>query len=156
MGDDGRAAEPTVIRPASVILRFGDTEVAMHGRPLGKRKRVQITIGLVILAWATQLLLHQWGYGAEVEPTPAVLADVPPVAAHAPPAPHERFIPARPSAAGATIELRPEATVFGPEVRLKQICRWSNHDAAVFLPIAELIVLRFDSKAPYKSIGIDE
>ena len=127
----------------------------MYGRPLGKRKRIQITIGLVILAWATQLLLHQWGYGAEVEPIPAILADPPPKSP-APAAPPERFIPARPSAAGATIELRAEATVFGPEVRLKQICRWSNHDAAVFLPIAELVVLRFDGKAPYKSIGLDE
>ena len=49
----------------------------MYGRPLGKRKRIQITILLVILAWATQLLLHQWGYGAEVEPVPNVLADAP-------------------------------------------------------------------------------
>jgi len=131
----------------------------MYGRPLGKRKRIQITIGLVILAWATQLLLHQWGYGAEAEPTPAVLADAPaPAPARAPAAvPAERFIAARPSVAGgATIELRPEATVFGPEVRLKQICRWSNHDAAVFLPIADLVVLRFDGRAPFKSIGLDE
>src|SRR5436305_601965 len=59
----------------------------MYGRPLGKRKRIQITIGLVILAWATQLLLHQWGYGAEVEPTPNVLADPPAGPARAPQAP---------------------------------------------------------------------
>ena len=37
-------------------------------RPLGMRKTVQLMVILTILAWATQTLLSQWGYGA----TPAV------------------------------------------------------------------------------------
>ena len=34
------------------------------GRPLGMRKTVQLMVILTILAWATQTLLSQWGYGA--------------------------------------------------------------------------------------------
>lgn len=36
-----------------------------NGRPLGTRKRMQLLIAIVLIAWATQTLLHQWGYGAE-------------------------------------------------------------------------------------------
>ncbi len=37
----------------------------MNGRPLGVRKKVQLLVILTLLAWATQTLFHQWGYGAE-------------------------------------------------------------------------------------------
>ena len=37
------------------------------GRPLGIRKTVQLMVILTILAWATQTLLSQWGYGAVLE-----------------------------------------------------------------------------------------
>jgi len=75
-----------------------------NGRPLGMRKRMQVVIAVVLLAWATQALLHQWGYGAEV----------------AAQAPAEKFVPASSRlAAPVTIELRGEATVVGAEVRLK-------------------------------------
>jgi hypothetical protein len=43
------------------------TEVAtamMNGRPVGVRKRVQYLVILAILAWATQILVQQWGFGA--------------------------------------------------------------------------------------------
>ncbi len=40
----------------------------MNNRPLGKRKQVQLLVVLTLLAWATQTLLHQWGYGQEVAP----------------------------------------------------------------------------------------
>ena len=33
---------------------------------ISKRKTVQLMVALTILAWATQTLLHQWGFGAEV------------------------------------------------------------------------------------------
>ncbi len=37
----------------------------MNGRPtLGMRKTVQMMVILTILAWATQTLFAQWGYGA--------------------------------------------------------------------------------------------
>jgi len=37
-----------------------------NGRPLSKKKQVQVMIALTILAWATQTLRHQWGFGADV------------------------------------------------------------------------------------------
>ena len=43
-----------------------------NGR-INKRKTVQFMIGLTIIAWATQTLLHQWGFGAEV--TAATMSD---------------------------------------------------------------------------------
>src|SRR3954454_3461592 len=44
---------------------FCNTEVAMNGRPLSMRKKVQIMVALTLLAWATQTLLHQWAHAAE-------------------------------------------------------------------------------------------
>ena len=32
---------------------------------LSKRKQVQLLVVLTILAWATQTLMHQWGFGQE-------------------------------------------------------------------------------------------
>ncbi len=117
----------------------------MNGRPIGMRKTVRLMVILTILAWATQTLFHQWGYGAEVAPQ-----DVPPMAS-------EKFVPGprmdRPS---ATLELRSEARVNGAEVRLKQICRWSDADAPMFATAGELVVLRFDGNAPFKAITLDD
>ena len=36
-------------------------------RPFSKRKTIQLMVILTILAWATQTLFHQWGYGATIE-----------------------------------------------------------------------------------------
>ena len=44
-----------------------------------------------------------------------------------------------------TLELRQEATIYGPDVTLKQVCRWSDADAAVFTPIADLTLLQFST-----------
>ena len=38
-------------------------------RPLGVRKTVQLLVILTLLAWATQTLFHQWGYGAIIGTT---------------------------------------------------------------------------------------
>src|SRR5258708_1833575 len=101
-----------------------------NGRPLGMRKRVQVAIAVVLLAWATQTLIHQWGFGAEIPTTDAV----------------EKFVPgAGRMDAGATLELRGEATVYGPDVKLRQICRWSDTNAAMFAPVADLVVTRVKS-----------
>src|SRR5215208_2390164 len=95
-------------------------------RPLGTRKTIQLMVILTILAWATQTLLHQWGFGAEVSGVE--------------PAAQEKFL----YGGGATLEVRGEATVVGTEVKLKQVCRWSNADAAVFDPIGDLVLTRLD------------
>lgn len=113
-----------------------------NGRPLGMRKRMQVVIAVVLLAWATQTLLHQWGYGAEVSADGAAA---------------EKFVPgAARYAAGATLEIRGDATVIGSEVKLKQICRWSDADAQVFLPVANLAITRIKPGSPFRSITIDQ
>src|SRR5205807_1434687 len=92
----------------------------------------------VLLAWATQTLLHQWGYGAEVGGS-------------------ERFVPGGAHLAEpATLELRGEATILGADVKLKQVCRWSNRDAQFFAPVADLTISRVTSHAPFRAVTIDE
>jgi flagella basal body P-ring formation protein FlgA len=113
-----------------------------NGRPLGLRKRIQVVIAVVLLAWATQTLLHQWGFGAEVFPSADGV---------------EKFVPGTARlAAGATLEVRGDATIVGAEVKLKQICRWCDADAAVFAPVADLIILRINHGSPFRSITVDQ
>src|SRR4051812_34620985 len=113
-------------------------EVAMmnNGRPLSVKKKVQLLVALTILAWATQTLFHQWGYGQEIAA--------------------ERFIAPIPrSGPGATLELRSEASVVGGDVTLKQICRWSDSDVKQFAPIADLVIVRLAQEKPFKTIDIE-
>ena len=130
-----------------------------NGRPLTNKQLVRLSLGLTILAWATQVLFSQWGYGAEVATNAA--ASIAPAAdsggAGRPAADAERFVAARPTlAVGATLELRSEATTVGPEVRLKQVARWSNRDAAFFEQAGELVLARLDAKRPYRVIDLAE
>ena len=63
-----------------------------NGRPLTMRKKVQLLLGLTILAWATQTLFAQWSRGAEA----FVARDAQPATArterrrHRPPFPNRR------------------------------------------------------------------
>src|SRR5205814_7583277 len=119
-----------------------DMEVAMltpNGR-ISKRKTVQLMVALTILAWATQTLLHQWGFGAEITAQETI----------------EKFVPATSTGFGATLEMRPEATIVGAEVKLKQVCRWSDFDNTVLAPLADLVVARIVPGKPFKSISINE
>jgi len=114
-------------------------------RPLGIRKTVQLMVILTILAWATQTLLSQWGYGA-VQGAPTTRESA-------------SFVPAaggRANAAVATLEVRGEATVIGGDVKLKQICRWSKKDAAFFTPIADLVIARLGTDSPYRTLSVAE
>jgi len=101
-------------------------------RPLSKKKQVLLLVALTLLAWATQTLFAQWARG------------------------QERFVPADPRAAVATLELRGEAVVVGSEVTLRQIARWSKRDDDAFAPLASLVVLRLDAREPYRSISLAE
>ena len=117
----------------------------MNGSPLGTRKKVQLMVALTILAWATQTLLHQWGYGAGVttqERTPQA---------------SEKFVPGTARfAAGATLELRAEATVLGAEVKLRQVCRWSSADDAVFAPLADLVLVRLTEGKAFGPVTLEQ
>ncbi len=117
-------------------------------RPLGMRKTVQLMVILTILAWATQTLLSQWGYGATPAAPAAVASE-----------PTESFVPAASGVHGAkgstaTLEIRGEATVIGDAVKLKQVCRWNAKDNAFFAPFAELVVTRLDTNAPYRALTV--
>ncbi|MDB5353554.1 MAG: flagella basal body P-ring formation protein FlgA [Phycisphaerales bacterium] len=117
----------------------------MYPRPISNRKKVQFLVALTILAWATQVLMHQLARGEEAPAPPPE-----PVAS-------ERFVPGTARfAAGATLELRGEATVTGAEVKLRQICRWADSDRDVFAPVAELTIARLTGTAPFQAVTIDE
>jgi flagella basal body P-ring formation protein FlgA len=122
-----------------------------NGRPLPLRKQVQFLVALTILAWATQTLLAQWSKGAEVATPPE----------GSPSSSSSAFVQPREGAGdaplrGGTLELRAEARVHGGEVRLKQVCRWSDADAAMFAPVADLVLARLEGRRPYKVIEVRE
>jgi hypothetical protein len=124
-------------------------EVAMmnNGRPLTKKQAVRLMVGLTILAWATETLLKQWGFGQEISTTAP--------AGQVEPEPAEKFVPGSPRyLAGATLEMRSEATVIGGEVRLKQVCRWSDQDKAIFDPIGDLVLVHLSAGKPFEAISM--
>ncbi len=105
-----------------------------NDNPRGISRNMRFTLAVLILAWATQLLLHQWGYGAQM---------------------NEVFVPAavRP---GAVLELRDEAQITGGQVTLRQIARWSSQDDAALAPLADLVVGRLEEKSPFMSLSLDQ
>lgn len=125
-------------------------------RPLTRRQTARLVVGTAILAWATQLLLQQWGYGATIEEIRkeevAAVNDVA-LGALLQNQTVERFVPpadARP----ARLELRAEATIVGEEVYLRQIARWNEIDSATFAPVADLVITRIGSG--FKAITLAE
>jgi len=120
-------------------------------RPLSKRKTVQALVILTILAWATQTLLHEWGYGQQIQSEQPLTTMSPDMIEG------EKFVLSdRPAVVGGTLELRAEATVVGSEVKLKQICRWSDADAALFTPIADLTIARLSEGTAFRVLSVDD
>lgn len=127
----------------------------MNNRGLGKRKQVQLLVVLTLLAWATQTLLRQWGYGQEV--APASPSDQTASASASDFSGDEKFVPGDSVGSPAgTLELRQEASISGPDVTLKQVCRWSDADAAVFTPIADLTLLHLPDQVSFRTITVDD
>ncbi len=136
-----------------------------NGRPLGKKKTVQLLILLTVLAWATQTLIHQWGFGDETDATPDAANAPAAINAPAPaPAPDpdavgpEQFVSGGSSEAvvAATLELKSEATIVGSDVKLKQVCRWNTTDDTILAPIADLTVYHIDGPTPFHSLSVDD
>lgn len=124
----------------------------MNGRPLSKAKQVRILVALTILAWATQTLLHQWGYGQVIESVDPLATAPVSTSVEA-----EKFVPPSPLLARAgTLELRGEATIFGTQITLKQLCRWSDADANAFTSVADLVIDHIDKGNVYKTISLDD
>lgn len=118
-----------------------------NGRPLTKKQQVRVMVALTILAWATQTLFKQWGYGAQLPATQPSRGDE--LA--------ERFVPVTTLyPRGVTLEVRSNATVIGGEVKLRQICRWSDRDKGLFDPIGDLILVRLAPDTPFKAVSVDE
>lgn len=113
----------------------------MPGSPLSDRKKLRLMMALTIFAWATQTLLHQWGAHGQEAPA-------------GPPASTEQFVPG--DGAAAILELKSEATATGAEVKLRQICRWSDADRAFTAPLAELVIARFEGNAAFASISLEQ
>jgi flagella basal body P-ring formation protein FlgA len=127
-----------------------ESENRMNNRRLNKRKQVQFLVVLTILTWATQTLLHQWGYGQEVTQSDQATqaADLPG---------DLKFVPSDSlSTPTGNLELRREATVSGADVTLKQVCRWSDSDAAVFTPIADLTLVHLPNQVSFRTITIED
>jgi flagella basal body P-ring formation protein FlgA len=62
----------------------------------------------------------------------------------------ELFVPRNRITAIGMLELRHDAVVTGPQVKLREICRWSEDQSASFLPIADLVIDKLDSQRPKK------
>src|SRR3954470_13929830 len=97
-------------------------------RPADIRKMIQGLIILTLLAWATQTLVSQWGFGDEV------------------------FISPR---SNVVLELKSEAAVVGNEIRLNQLVRCGGAND-VMEQTGDLIVARFVSGKASRSIDLDE
>jgi flagella basal body P-ring formation protein FlgA len=127
----------------------------MNNRRLTKRKQAQLFVLLTALAWATQTLLHQWGYGQEVPSVPlsdaAALAAMPDVPGG------EKFVPGDAnSTPTGTLEMRQDASVYGADITLKQVCRWSDEDAPAFTPIADLTLVHLAAGVSFRTISVDD
>ncbi len=109
----------------------------MYRRRPNARKQAQMVVVALVLAMATQLLLHQWGYGAEL-PTPG----------------SEKFIGPS-SGTGTVIELRSEAAVIGDSITLRQVARWSSADKTVMDPMADLVLTRFSGDSPFEPVNVE-
>jgi flagella basal body P-ring formation protein FlgA len=100
-------------------------------------------------------LLHQWGYGQEVGSVAA--SDAAAVTAMPDLPGGEKFVPDEANSTPAgTLELRQEASIYGADITLKQVCRWSDADAAVFTPIADLTLVHLPAGVSFRSITVDD
>lgn len=122
-----------------------------NGKPLTNKQTVRFMVGLTILAWATQTLVHQWGYGQTIQSTESFVGDR--TSANS-----AMTLPAMAAtpAVGTTLELRPEASVIGGDVMLRQICRWSDRDKSMFDPIGDLVLAHVGEQQPFRTLNLNE
>jgi flagella basal body P-ring formation protein FlgA len=132
---------------------------------------------LTLLAWATQTLFHQWGYGGlilETGPAPAEQDSAP----YLPPAPNltptlapnlvpdltiplapaleAPEAPAEPQPLGITLELRSQIRADGTKLTLRDVCRWSDDDRAVMEPVADLVLTRLSDTPGVRRVSVDQ
>lgn len=56
----------------------------------------------------------------------------------------------------AVLALRPDATITGDDIRLRQIARWADADQGTFDPIGDLVVARFGPAKGFRVLALDE
>jgi flagella basal body P-ring formation protein FlgA len=109
------------------------------------RRTLGLAVLLALLAFAAQMLRPTWARGDDLGHLPAELAA------------NERFVPGGPGFyLGATLELKPEVSVIGEEVRLKSVCRWADSDKAAFDPIGDLVLFRLSKPSPFRTLSVRE
>jgi flagella basal body P-ring formation protein FlgA len=153
---------------------------------MGTRKTVQLMVILTILAWATQTLYKQWGFGGVMlpqgparvetasagaetlvapaaEPTLLPSSEVAPAAAPAvaqtlAPAVGQRSppTPVAEPMASATLELRDRAEAVGGQVTLRDACRWSRQDDAIISPFAGTVLLRMVEVPGVRKLTVED
>jgi flagella basal body P-ring formation protein FlgA len=112
----------------------------MYARPDYLQKTVQFFLLLVVVALAALA-----ARGEEIATLPVELGG------------SEKFVPGGERFySGATLELRGEVSLIGEEVKLKQVCRWSDADKAAFEPLAELVLFRLSRQSPYRTLTVKE
>ncbi len=144
------------------------------------RKAMRLMVVLFTLAWLTQALLAEVGFGAEPDrpiqlaqnigqqettrAEPRIPADQrqglnpDPQERSATQQPtSEKFVPGSPRfLSGVTLELRGEATVTSNDVRLRDVCRWSKADGAAFEPVADLVLTRMGTRVACRAFTVRE
>jgi len=99
----------------------------MHNpRPMSMRKTVQLMVILTLLAWATQTLFKQWGYGGIILPDAQA-----------------SYLPAAGAPGAAILELRGRVDATGDVVTLRDVCRWSSQDGGALDSLGDLVLARF-------------
>jgi len=56
----------------------------------------------------------------------------------------------------ARLELRPDATIPDGDVKVKNVCRWQDSDAAFLAPVAELSITHMTDNQVYARISLDQ
>lgn len=114
-----------------------------NGRPLSRRRQIQFLVIVTLLCWATQTLMSQWGFGAEV------------YVSYADDSSAGAFVPVATSAS-APIEFRSQAKVTGELITLRHVCRWSEADAATYEPVADLALAKIPDGRTFVSISVEQ
>ena len=119
------------------------------------RKTVQLMVILTLLAWATQTLFAQWGFGGLILPPGASAPAPAPAPAAATPA--AALAPIQRNRGGAVIELQPRAYFAGEgEITLRDVCKWSDYDAPIMEPLASTLIAKIGNAPPVRQVSIDD
>ncbi|MEO6434221.1 MAG: flagellar basal body P-ring formation chaperone FlgA [Tepidisphaeraceae bacterium] len=115
---------------------------------MSTRRQVQFMVLMTLLAWATQTLFTQWGYGAVI--TGAFTGGTT----------GALILPeAKPANAGVPmvrLELRSEVRPEAGDVTLKDVCRWSADDGWLIERYGDAVVARMGEGPEVRRVRVGE